>query len=45
MQQYFPTEGSAKRCSRSSIGSVLGETLHRCEVEARPCRPFFEDGK
>jgi hypothetical protein len=35
----------AKRCSRSSVGSVLGETLHRCEVEARPCRPFFEDGK
>jgi hypothetical protein len=35
----------AKRCSRSSVGSVLGETLHRCEVAARPCRPYFEDGK
>jgi LmbE family N-acetylglucosaminyl deacetylase len=34
-----------RRCSRSSIGSVLGETLHRCEVEAKPCRPKFEDGK
>jgi hypothetical protein len=39
-----------KRCSRSSIGEAsLGElfkvTLHRCEVEAKPCRPKFEDGK
>jgi hypothetical protein len=34
-----------KRCSRSSIGEVLDKTFHRCEVEARPCRPKFEDGK
>jgi hypothetical protein len=34
-----------KRCSRSSIGEVLDKTFHRCEFEARPCRPRFEDGK
>jgi hypothetical protein len=34
-----------KRCSRSSIGEVLDKTFHRCEVEAKPCRPKFEDGK
>jgi hypothetical protein len=34
-----------KRCSRSSIGEVLDKTFHRCEFEARPCRPKFEDGK
>jgi hypothetical protein len=34
-----------KRCSRSSIGEILDKTFHRCEVEARPCRPKFEDGK
>jgi hypothetical protein len=34
-----------KRCSRSSIGEVLNTTFHRCEVEAKPCRPKFEDGK
>jgi hypothetical protein len=32
----------AKRCSRSSIGEVAGQTQHRCEVEAVPCRPRFE---
>lgn len=31
-------EGYAKRCSRSSIGEVVGQSLHRCEVSARPCR-------
>jgi hypothetical protein len=34
-----------KRCSRSSIGEFLDKTFHRCEVEAKPCRPKFEDGK
>jgi hypothetical protein len=34
-----------KRCSRSSVGEVLDKTFHRCEFEARPCRPKFEDGK
>lgn len=32
-------EGYARRCSRSSIGEVVGQTFHRCEVTARPCRP------
>lgn len=35
-------KGYAKRCSRSSIGEAVGAVLHRCEVEARPCRPVFE---
>lgn len=26
-------------CGRSSIGSVAGNTFHRCEVTATPCRP------
>jgi hypothetical protein len=34
-----------KRCSRSSIGEFMDKTFHRCEVEAKPCRPKFEDGK
>lgn len=34
--------GYAKRCSRSSIGEVASSVLHRCEVQARPCRPVFE---
>lgn len=32
-------EGYARRCSRSSIGEVVGQTFHRCEVTATPCRP------
>lgn len=32
----------AKRCSRSSIGELANSVLHRCEVQARPCRPVFE---
>lgn len=32
----------SKRCSRSSIGEVANSVLHRCEVQARPCRPVFE---
>jgi hypothetical protein len=33
-----------KRCSRSSIGEALGQTLHRCEIEALPCRPGMVEG-
>jgi phosphoribosyl-AMP cyclohydrolase len=25
-------------CSRSSVGSVVGQVFHRCELTARPCR-------
>lgn len=28
-----------RRCTRSSIGEIAGQTLHRCEIEATPCRP------
>jgi len=38
-------QGYAKRCSRSSIGEVVGQTFHRCEVSARPCRPVMERGE
>jgi hypothetical protein len=31
-------EGYAKRCARSSVGEVLNQVLHRCEISARPCR-------
>lgn len=27
------------RCSRSSIGEVVGQVMHRCEVSAIPCKP------
>jgi hypothetical protein len=37
-------EGYAKRCSRSSVGEVLNQTFHRCQVSARPCRPEIEMG-
>ncbi len=33
-----------KRCSRSSIQEVAGQSLHRCEVDAVPCRPPFSAG-
>lgn len=33
-------------CGRSSIGSVAGQTFHRCEVTAKPCRaPKVGDGE
>jgi len=35
-------EDYSKRCSRSSVGEVANTVLHRCEVQARPCRPVFE---
>jgi hypothetical protein len=41
-------EGYAKRCTRSSIGELAGQMLHRCQLVARPCRPALsikEDGK
>lgn len=31
----------ALRCSRSSIGEVANQVLHRCEIRARPCRMGF----
>jgi hypothetical protein len=34
-----------KRCSRSSVGEVLNQTLVRCEISARPCRPPMTAGK
>jgi len=36
--------GYQKRCSRSSIQEVVGQTLIRCEVDAAPCRPPFTAG-
>lgn len=36
--------GYQKRCARSSIGEVVGQTLTRCEVDAAPCRPPFTSG-
>jgi hypothetical protein len=36
--------GYQKRCSRSSVGEVVGQTLIRCEVDAAPCRPPFTAG-
>ncbi|WP_333790653.1 hypothetical protein [Sphingorhabdus sp.] len=36
--------GYQKRCARSSIGEVAGQTLMRCEVDAVPCRPPFSAG-
>lgn len=37
--------GYARRCARSSIGEVVGQTLHRCEVSAVPCKPGFDKDK
>lgn len=34
-----------KRCSRSSVGEAVGQTLIRCEIAARPCRPPMSAGK
>jgi hypothetical protein len=36
--------GYQKRCGRSSIGEMVGQTLTRCEVDAAPCRPPFTAG-
>jgi len=32
----------AIRCARSSIGEVVSQVLHRCEIKARPCRKGFD---
>lgn len=34
----------ARMCSRSSIGEVLNQTMHRCRVVAIPCRPALVTG-
>lgn len=31
-------------CSRSSVGSVVGQVFYRCEVKARPCRAELKGG-
>lgn len=28
-----------RRCSLSSVGEVVGQTFHRCEIILTPCRP------
>lgn len=30
-------QGVTYQCNRSSVGSVMGATMHRCEIVARPC--------
>lgn len=30
------------RCSRDSITEIVGQTMVRCELKARPCNPPFE---
>jgi hypothetical protein len=32
-------------CSRSSVRSVLGATLHKCALRATPCRPDVTHGR
>lgn len=32
-------------CGRSSIGSIAGQTMHRCEMMARPCEPVAEGSR
>lgn len=38
-------ENITYQCGRSSIGSVAGQTFHRCEVKARPCEPPVISGE
>ena len=33
-----------KRCSMSSVGEVVGQTFHRCEIRLTPCRPGMSEG-
>ena len=33
-----------KRCSMSSVGEVVGQTFHRCEIRLTPCRPGMTGG-
>ena len=37
-------EGFRKRCGRTSIGEVVGQTFFRCEIWARPCKAEFTEG-
>jgi hypothetical protein len=30
------------RCSRVSIGELVGKVMYRCEIWARPCQPHME---
>jgi hypothetical protein len=32
-----------KRCSLSSVGEVIGQTFHRCEIVLTPCRPGMKE--
>jgi len=34
--------GYAIRCARASITEIVGATMHRCEIKARPCRAPFQ---
>jgi hypothetical protein len=31
-------EGISYECSRSSVGETLGQTFHRCQIAAKPCK-------
>lgn len=33
-----------RRCSRSSIGEMVGQVFYRCEIVASPCRPGMSKG-
>jgi len=33
-----------RRCSMSSVGEVVGQTFHRCEIRLTPCRPGMVKG-
>lgn len=35
-------QGYAIRCNRASITEIVGQTMVRCELRAKPCRPPFE---
>jgi hypothetical protein len=32
-------------CSRSSVGETLGQTFHRCQISAKPCKSPKVDAK
>jgi hypothetical protein len=33
-----------RRCSMSSVGEIVGQTFHRCEIRLTPCRPGMVNG-
>jgi len=35
----------SRRCARSSVGEIAGQTFYRCEVIAKPCRPLLVLGR